>query len=419
MAAKNKTRTAKKQTPPPLPLEGVRVLDLTERLPGPAATLMLANFGAEVIKVEDPAFGDSTRYAPPLLHDTGAVFTLLHRGKKSVAVDIKSRKGKAAFLKLVSTADVLVEGMRPGDMKKLGLDYEKLSSLNKGLVYTSITGYGQDGPYAKLSSQDINYLSLSGALELIGNPDGPPLIPGIQIGDLAGGALPAVIGILLALRAREKTKVGQLVDVSMLDGVIGLLAAPLANYTVSRRAPLRGKERVFGRFACYNVYAARNGRWISVGALEPKHWATLCKEVERPDLIEDQYAEGDRQRVVIAELTRIFQRKEAHEWFEIFRGKDACVTIVNSISDVVLDAHLQSRGSIVSVEHPQGGSYDQLGVYPKLGLTPGRLGPHAPGLGEHTKAVLRSAGVPVKEVDRLLKATQTGAEEDEPEEPEE
>lgn len=405
MAAKKKTRSEK--TPPPLPLDGIRVLDLTERLPGPAATLMLANFGAEVVKIEDPGFGDPTRYTPPLIQDTGAVFTLLHRGKKSVAIDVKDRKAKAAFLKLVATADVLVEGLRPGEMKKLGLDYEKLSQVNKRLIYASVTGYGLDGPYSKLSSQDINYLSLAGALEMIGNPDGPPLIPGFQIGDLAGGALPTVIGILLALRARDQTKVGQVVDVSMLDGVIGLLAAPLANYTASRRAPLRGKERLFGRFACYNVYAARNGRWMSVGALEPKHWAALCKEVERPDLIEDQFAEGDRQRVIIAELTRIFQRKEAHEWFEIFRGKDACVTIVNSISDAVLDPHLQSRGTIVSVEHPKGGTYDQLGVYPKLSGTPGRLGPHAPALGEHTREVLRSAGVAVKDVERFIKAQVT------------
>jgi crotonobetainyl-CoA:carnitine CoA-transferase CaiB-like acyl-CoA transferase len=404
MPATKKSRTAKKQTPPPLPLEGIRVLDLTERLPGPAATFLLANFGAEVIKVEPPDFGDPARLTPPLIHDVGAVFTLLHRGKKSVALNIKDRRGKSAFLKLAATADVLLEGMRPGEMKKLGLDYEKLSRLNKGLVYASITGYGQDGPYSKLSSQDINYLSVGGLLELLGNPDGAPLIPAVQLGDLAGGALPAVIGILMALRARDRTKLGQFVDVSMLDGVIGLVAAPLANYTASRRAPLRGKERLFGRYACYNVYAARNGRWISVGAFEPKHWATLCKEVERPDLIEDQFAEGDRQRVIIAELTRIFQRKEAHEWFEIFRNKDACVTIVQSISEVVLDLHLQSRGTIVSVEHPKGGTYDQLGVYPKLSHTPGRLGPPPPELGQHTRETLLTAGLAAKELDRLKKA---------------
>lgn len=404
MAANKKPRTPKKQTPPPLPLEGIRILDLTERLPGPAATFMLANFGAEVIKIETPGFGDPGRRTPPLIHEVGAVFTLLHRGKKSVALNVKDRRAKSAFLKLAASADVLVEGMRPGEMKKLGLDYEKLSQQNKGLIYASITGYGQEGPYSKLSSQDINYLSVGGLLELIGNPDGAPMIPGIQIGDLAGGALPAVIGILLALRARDRTKLGQFVDVSMLDGVIGLVTAPLANYTASRRAPLRGKERLFGRYACYNVYAARNGRWMSVGAFEPKHWATLCKEVERPDLIEDQFAEGDRQRVIIAELTRIFQRKEAHEWFEVFRNKDACVTIVNSISEVVLDPHLQSRGTVVSVEHPKGGTYDQVGVYPKLSYTPGRLGPPPPQLGEHTREILRGAGVAGAELDRLKKA---------------
>jgi crotonobetainyl-CoA:carnitine CoA-transferase CaiB-like acyl-CoA transferase len=407
MPANKKSRTAKKLTAPPLPLEGVRVLDLTERLPGPAATFLLANFGAEVIKVETPGFGDPARLTPPLIHDVGAVFTLLHRGKKSVALNVKDRRAKSAFLKLVATADVLVEGLRPGEMKKLGLDYEKLAPQNKGLIYTSITGYGQDGPYSKLSSQDINYLSVGGLLELLGNPDGAPLIPALQLGDLAGGALPAVIGILMALRSRDRTKVGQFVDVSMLDGVIGLVAAPLANYTASRRAPLRGKERLFGRYACYNVYAARNGRWMSVGAFEPKHWATLCKEVERPDLIEDQFAEGDRQRVIIAELTRIFQRKEAHEWFEIFRNKDACVTIVQSISEVVLDPHVQSRGIVAPVEHPKGGTYDQIGVYPKLSHTPGRLGPPPPELGEHTRQTLLAAGVAGAELDRLKKAKVT------------
>jgi crotonobetainyl-CoA:carnitine CoA-transferase CaiB-like acyl-CoA transferase len=405
MAAKKKPRSAK--APVPLPLEGIKVIDLTERLPGPAATSILANFGAEVIKIEEPGEGDPARRTPPFIHEAGAVFTSLNRGKKSVGLNIKNRRGKAVFQKLVETADVLVEGFRPGEMKKLGLGYDSLSKRNKALIYASVTGYGQEGPYSKLSSQDINYLSLGGLLELIGNPDGPPLIPGIQIGDLAGGALPAVIGILLALQAREKTKVGQLVDVSIFDGVIGLLAAPLAAYTASRRAPARGKERLFGRYACYNVYAARNGRWISVGALDPKHWTTLCKEVERPDLIEDQFAEGDRQRVIIAELTRIFQRKEANEWFEIFRNKDACVTIVHSISEVVLDPHLQSRGTIVSVEHPQGGTYDQLGVYPKLSDTPGRLGAPAPELGQHTREILLAAGFPAKELDRLQKANIT------------
>jgi crotonobetainyl-CoA:carnitine CoA-transferase CaiB-like acyl-CoA transferase len=402
MAAKKKSRSAK--AIPQLPLEGIKVLDLTERLPGAAATSVLSNFGAEVIKVETPGEGDPARHALPLIHDVGAVFMSLNRGKKSVALNIRHRRGKAVFLKLAETADVLVEGFRPGEMKKLGLDYDKLSKGNKALIYASVTGYGQEGPYSKLSSQDINYLSLGGVLDLIGNPDGPPMIPGIQFGDLAGGALPAVIGILLALQAREKTKTGQLVDVSILDGVIGLLAAPLAAYSASRRAPVRGKERLFGRYACYNVYAARNGRWISVGALDPKHWTTLCKEVERPDLIEDQFAEGDRQRVIIAELTRIFQRKEAHEWFEIFRAKDACVTIVHSLSEVVLDPHLQSRGTIVPVEHPQGGTYAQLGVYPKLSDTPGRLGIAAPQLGQHTREILLAAGVAEKELDLLAKA---------------
>lgn len=386
------------------PLEGLVALDLTRLLPGPAATLMLANFGAQVIKIEDPRKGDPARSAPPLIHDRGALFSIVNRGKKSIALNLRDARGKEAFLRLVKKADIVIEGFRPGVMKRLGLDYEKLRRHNKRLIYAALTGYGQQGPYAKSVGHDVNYLALGGALELLSGEDGVPMIPGFQIADMAAGALPAVIGVLLALNARHRTGHGQMVDVAMLDGVIGLLPVPLAVYAALRRKPLRGRDLLFGQYACYNIYPARNGRYLAVGALEPKFWAALCQALEREDLIKDQFAEGDRQQVLIAELTRSFQRKEVKDWLEEFEGKDVCVTEVRNIAHVAGDEHLIEREMIVPVRHPDGGAYPHIGVYPKLSDTPGELGGAAPERGEHTREVLRQAGLSVKRIDEMLKA---------------
>ncbi len=375
------------------PLDGVTVLDLTRLLPGPAATMMLANFGAEVIKIEEPEKGDYARYGQPRIHGLGASFALLNRGKKSVAINLKDPRGKEAFRRLAATADVLIEGFRPGVMDRLDLGYEQLSGLNPRLIYAALTGYGLDGSYTQTAGHDANYLAMAGVLDLIGPAGGPPNLPGIQIADIAAGTLPAVIGILLALAAREKTGEGQIVDAAMLDGSLNLMPIPLSQWTSTGEAPRRGETRLSGRYACYNIYETSDGRWMSVGALEPKFWVEFCREVGREELIADQYADDSRQQEIKDELSQIFLNETAAEWERRFAAKDACVALVRNLEEVARDEHVRDRELIVSIPHPRGGSFDHIGVVPKLSATPGEIGGEPPQLGEHTLSVLRAAGI--------------------------
>ncbi len=385
------------------PLDGIRVLDLSRLLPGPYASAILANFGAEVIKIERPREGDYARESHPQINGVGAVFETINRGKKSVAINLKHAKGKEAFLALARKTDIVIDGFRPGVMDGLGLGYKKLHRLNPKLIYAALTGYGQEGPYSQLAGHDLNYISLGGMLDLIGSTEGMPSLPGAQIADVAAGSLPTVIGILLALHSRKSTGKGQMIDIAMLDGVLGLLPGQVANYTTTKRKPRRGNERLFGQYACYNIYPARNGRYLAVGALEPKFWKALCTAVGRDDLVDDQYADGDRQQVLMAELTRVFQKKEVAEWMEIFEGQDVCVTEVRDISHAVQDEQIRQRHMIIPTKTKDGGVYEQLGVFPKLSDTPGVVSGDAPSRGEHTKEVLRSVGYTVKSVDNLMK----------------
>lgn len=334
------------------PLDGLRVLDLSRLLPGAAATLQLANFGAEVIKIEEPERGDYARWMPPYIEGEGAVFRVVNRGKKSIALDLKSEDGRAAFLRMVETADVVVESFRPGTMARLGLDYEMLRERNPRLIYVSITGYGQSGPWAHMAGHDINYAALGGAID-------PPAIPGVQIGDLAGGALQAVIGVLLALTARAKTGRGQQVDVSMTEGIASMLPVALGVWAATGKAPVHGESVLKGRYACYRLYECADGRYVAVGALEPKFWAALCRALGCDQFVADQFAEGARRQEIIAALAHIFRGRAAEEWFELLRPADCCVTPVRDAAG-------------------------DMPVVPRLSETPGWLGGPAPRLGEHT-----------------------------------
>ena len=384
------------------PLDGIRVLDLSRLLPGPYASAILANFGAEVIKIEKPGEGDYAREGQPQINGKGAVFETINRGKKSVSLDLKDDRGKEAFLALAKKADIVIDGFRPGVMEQLGLDYKTLRRFNPKLIYAALTGYGQDGVYTQLAGHDLNYIALGGVLELVGEAGSSPSIPGLQIADVAAGSLPTVIGILLALQARNASGKGQMVDVAMLDGVLGLLPVQIADYTATKRKPKRGNERLFGRYACYNVYPVRNGRYLALGALEPRFWENLCKVLEREDMIEDQYAEGDRQQVLMAELTRIFQKKEVSDWMEIFENKDVCISEVRDIANAVQDEHLRQREIIVPTRTKGGGAYEQLGVFPKLSDTPGTIRGDSPERGEHTREILLSLGYSEERIAELL-----------------
>ncbi len=386
------------------PLDGIRVLDLSRLLPGPYASHILASFGADVIKIEKPGEGDYMREYLPQTQGFNATFLTINRGKRSISLDLRKPAGQEVFRALVERSDVVLDGFRPGVMEKLGLGYEALSEVNPKIIYAALTGYGQTGPNARQAGHDLNYLALSGMLDLLGDGEGVPLVPGIQIADVAAGALPTVIGILLALQHRNKSKAGQLVDVSMFDSLLGLMPVQIANYTATKRRPKRGQERLFGRYACYNIYPVRNGRFMVVAALEPKFWAALCNAIDREDLIQDQYVEGHAQDILIAELTRIFQKKQVDEWMEIFVDVDACVTEVREISRSVQDDHAAQRGLITPIRGKDGEVYEQLGVFPKLSDAPGYIAGDAPLRGQHTRQILRSLKYPAKQIDDMVAA---------------
>ncbi len=386
------------------PLDGIRILDLSRLLPGPYASHILASFGAEVIKVEKPGEGDYIRDSEPKTQGFNALFLTINRGKKSIAIDLKNPHGKEAFLALVRKSDVVLDGFRPGVMTRLGLGYEQLQAVNSKLIYAALTGYGQTGRFANRAGHDLNYVALAGMLDLLGESDGMPAVPGIQIADVAAGALPTVIGILLALQHRANRNQGQMVDISMYDSILGLMPVQIANYTATKRRPKRGHERLFGRYACYNIYPVRNGRFLTVAALEAKFWTALCTKLEREDLIPDQYVEGDPQQVLIAELTRIFQKKSVAEWMEVFGEEDVCVAEVREISRSVQDDSLVERGIVTPVRGADGTVYEQVGVFPKLSEAPGYVSGDAPARGEHTREVLRSVNFTVKRINEMFDA---------------
>ena len=386
------------------PLDGIRVLDLSRLLPGPYASHILTSFGAEVIKIEKPGEGDYMRSYRPRAQGVNAAFLTINRGKKSVAIDLKREGGKEAFIDLAKKADVVLDGFRPGVMEGLGLGYEQLKTVNSRLIYAALTGFGQSGPYSQMAGHDLNYVAFAGMLDLLGESDGMPAVPGVQIADVAAGALPTVIGILLALQQRSKTGKGQSVDISMFDSVIGLMPVQIANYTATKRRPKRGHERLFGRYACYNIYPVRNSRYLAVAALEPKFWEALCLAIDREDLIEDQYVEGDVQEILKAELTRTFQKKEVAEWMEIFAEADVCVTEVREISRVVQDDTVAERRMVTPIRGPDGDVYEQLGVFPKLSETPGYVSGEVPARGGNTRELLQSLSYTPERIDELLEA---------------
>lgn len=343
-------------------LDGITILDLTRLLPGAVATQWLRDFGAEVIKIEQPGIGDYARrgFVSP---GENPIFALTNRGKKSVELDLKNTGDQAAFLNLAAGADVVMEGFRPGVMERLGLGYETLRAKNSRLIYTALTGYGVDGKYAALAGHDINYLALSGVLDLMGAKVGPPVLAGTQIADLAGGSMQAVIGILLALEARHVTGRGQRVDISMFAGSAALLPVPVASFQATGQAPARGDELLSGRYACYQVYPAAEKSYVAVGALEPKFWHNLCRELGCEELIADQFAPEPRQTEIKSILGKKFLSATAEDWFRRLGVKDCCLTPVRNLRDAIQD-------------HP-------ANPVPFLSETPGRAGGRAPDLGEH------------------------------------
>ena len=373
---------------------GVRILDLSRLLPGPHCSLLFADLGAEVIKIEEPELGDYARITPPYWGDSGigAYFLLLNRNKKSVSLNLKTEGGKAVFRRLVETADVLLESFRPGVMDRLGLGWTALSALNPRLLYCAISGYGQDGPYRDLVGHDINYMGYAGALSVTGPRGGAPLMPGVQVADLGGGSLLAAFAIAAALFHRKTSGRGQFIDASMTDGVVSWLAPYLGPYFATGRVPVRGEERLNGGWVCYQVFEAADGGYVTLGALEPKFWANFCRLVGREDLVPLQYAEGEARGRAEAEVRAIFRTRPRDEWVTLLQSVDVCAGPVLSMDEVVRDPQLGARGLFQEVCHPVLGRIPQVAFPVKLSETPGRMESAPPGLGAHTEEILVGLG---------------------------
>jgi alpha-methylacyl-CoA racemase len=387
-------------------LSDVKVLDLSRLLPGGFCSLLLADFGAEVLKVEDTGMGDYIRWSPPYVEgaeDTAksALFLALNRGKRSIRLDLKSEAGREVLLRLVREYDVLLESFRPGVMERLGVGYERLREENPGLVYCAITGYGQDGPYTARSGHDMNYLGLNGLLGLTGEADGPPVQSAGQIADVGGGALTAAFGILAALRERERSGKGQLVDASMFDGSLAWLALVAARYLAEGAAPARGGLELAGSLICYRPYACKDG-WVTLGALEPKFWQAWCRGVGREDLIEKQFsAPGSEAH---AEVEQVFLTRTRDEWAEFASQHDCCLEPVLGLDEALDSELVRAREMVVRVDQPGTEGVDLLGVPVKLSRTPGAPAGPGPALGEHTRSVLSAVGYSDPEIDALLES---------------
>ncbi|MDB5582427.1 MAG: CoA transferase [Bradyrhizobium sp.] len=396
----------------PGPLDGVQVLELVQKGPGAFVTMMLADMGADVIKVETPSRGkDSGSGGSAGKGDARLqAANIANRGKRSIVLDLKHPEGQAILAGLAARADVLVEGFRPGVTARLGADYPTLSAGNAKLIYCSLSGYGQDGPYRDLPGHDINYIGLAGILGLVGEKGGAPIVPPNLIADFGGAALHAVTGITMALFARERTGRGQYVDIAYLDCALSLLSStrPVREYLGQGRLPERGGGALGGSFGYYRVYETGDGRYLSIGCVEPWLWENMCRALDRPDLIDGgpqpadfHGSESERQAECRRELEGLFRTRPRDEWFDLLEPANVCVGKVYDLPEIFDDPHLQHRDMVPSMQHPELGPVRQVGVAIKLSDTPGAIRGFAPWKGEHSTTLLKGLGYGSDDIERL------------------
>jgi alpha-methylacyl-CoA racemase len=376
-------------------LYGIRVLDLTRLLPGAFCTMLLADMGADVIKVEEPGTGDYLRWTPPLVDGQSALFNALNRNKRSLTLNLKAEAGRDLLLRLVDRSAVLVEGNRPGVMERLGLGWPVIHARNPALIMCSITGYGQDGPMAAHAGHDINYVATAGVLGLNGARGVPPSPLAVQVGDVGGGGLQPAVAILGALVGVQRGDEGRWLDVSMTDGAVTWLALALAQQGAGEDVG-RGDQRLTGRYACYRVYECKDARFYSVGALEPKFWAELCAVVGKPGLVELQFATGDDARRVHQEMERVFLSKTRAEWERELAGHEVCCEPVLDLDEVASHPQIAARALISN--GPTG-----VEVRPAVRMEAGWRRRDAPSLGEHTTEILDEVGVDARRIETLKK----------------
>jgi len=390
-----------------LALGGIKILDLTWQGPGPFCTMILGDLGADVIRVNAPlavrvrASGEASK--------RDILYQAVDRNKKSIGLNLKLEKAQRIFYQLAEGADVVVEGFRPGVAKRLSIDYETINKINPRIIYCSITGYGQDGPYSNLPGHDINYISVAGALNLIGDRDGQPAIPLNLIADMGGGGMHAAVGILSAFIARDKTGKGQYVDISLTDSVISLLTTRAADYFRYGVTFKRGETALGGGYHYYNIYETKDGKFVTIGCIEPWLWENLCQEIGREDFIpfhfEDDHLvrlpEGKKREEISSYLKQLFRTKTRDEWFKILSRKNIPIGKVHSWDEVFTDPQVLHRKMLIEVEHPTEGKIKQVGIAIKLSDTPGEIKSPPSMLGEHTEEILAEIGYTRQGIDEL------------------
>jgi crotonobetainyl-CoA:carnitine CoA-transferase CaiB-like acyl-CoA transferase len=364
----------------PSALSRFRLLDLSRQLPGPFCSMLLADLGMDVVTVTSPT--DPMALGIPLLA----------RNKRSLTLNLKAPEGRAIFHQLARDADVVLEGSRPGAAVRLGVDYDTLKAINPRLVYCSISGYGQDGPYRDRVGHDVNYLGFAGVIGLTGNAGGPPAIPGVQIADIGGGTLMAAVGILAALWAREETGRGQFVDIAMMDGALAWQVIHGFRYLLERQEPQRGDTLLTGHHPCYAVYETKDGRHVTVGALEPHFWRTLCERLGFPELTEKQFAEGAEREELFQRVRAKFRERTMVEWVNELADLDICFGPVATLSEALQDPQARHRGIVTEMQDARGRTLTTLGNPVKLTDTPPTLRTPPPELGQHTDEVLARLG---------------------------
>jgi crotonobetainyl-CoA:carnitine CoA-transferase CaiB-like acyl-CoA transferase len=364
------------------------MLDLSRQLPGPFCSTMLADLGMDVLTIAAPD------------DPFGIGISFLARNKRSLTLNLKTDAGRDIFLRLAADADVVLEGFRPGVTARLGIDYDTLRARNPRLIYCAISGFGQDGPYRDRVGHDVNYLGYAGVLTYVGEAGGPPIIPGVQIADIGGGALMAAVGILAAVIAREQTGRGQLVDVSMLDGAVAWNVCHWLFYLLSGRVPGRGGTQLTGYYPCYAVYETRDGRHVTLGAYETRFWATLCQHFGREDLIPHQWDEGEKREEIFRFFRAAFRQKTLAEWTAELGDLEICFGPVNSLDEMFADPQVRHRGMVIETETPTGRTLVP-GPPIKLSETPATIRTSPAGFGEHTDAVLAGLGLGPAEIARL------------------
>ncbi len=382
------------------PLRGIRILDLTQLYPGPLATMMLADMGAEVVRLEHPSRPDNVHHLPPFIGKESAAYLTLNRSKRSLALDTAKEEGRKVFFDLVRTADVVVEQFRPGVLDKIGIGYDQAVPFNPRIIYVSITGFGQDGPYRQKAGHDINYISLAGLLSQVKKGE-EMVLPGFQTADVVGGGYMSVIACMAALWHREKTGKGQRVDVSMTDSVMPMITLQLAQYWGSQ-----GDTEIMnpfdGSFPFYGVYECADGKPVSLGALEQKFWSGFCQMADKPEWLSLQFSMGEERRKVREEVAGLFKTKQRNEWLKLAEVHDICLSSIHELGDLEMDPQLQAREMIIETEHEKGLKLKGIGIPIKFSDSKPDKPQPAPIVGQDSIEILKELGYSQERIEELI-----------------